>query len=110
MSASYRTGAHYRDRPRRRGHRSSRLPSSNVELVAEAALQRSLVEKSGASWQTDCGQSLNFIAAYAGLRLGEIRALRWRDVDFAKRLIHIRRAYTQNTEDTPSPARPAPCR
>jgi integrase len=41
------------------------------------------------------------IAAYAGLRLGEIRGLRWRDVDFAKRLIHVRRAFTQNAEDTP---------
>jgi integrase len=45
------------------------------------------------------------VAAYAGLRLGEIRALRWRDVDFAKRLIHVRRAFTQKAEDVPKSGR-----
>jgi integrase len=30
------------------------------------------------------------VAFYAGLRLGEIRELRWRDVDWAKRMIYVR--------------------
>jgi integrase len=30
------------------------------------------------------------IAFYAGLRLGEIRELRWRDIDWAKRMIYVR--------------------
>jgi integrase len=30
-------------------------------------------------------------AAFSGLRLGELRALRWGDVDFEKRLIYVRR-------------------
>ncbi len=32
------------------------------------------------------------VAAYTGLRLGELLALRWRDADFEKRLVHVRRS------------------
>lgn len=45
--------------------------------------------------------TLFVVAAYAGLRLGELRALRWADVDFAKRLIHVRRAFTLGHESVP---------
>ncbi|MCW2950862.1 MAG: site-specific integrase [Conexibacter sp.] len=31
------------------------------------------------------------LLAYTGLRFGEVRALRWRDIDFSGRLVHIRR-------------------
>jgi integrase len=31
------------------------------------------------------------VAAYTGLRTGELRALRWRDVDFASATVHVRR-------------------
>lgn len=41
------------------------------------------------------------VAAFTGLRLGELRALRWRDVDFANRIVHVRRSFTASTEDTP---------
>jgi len=34
-------------------------------------------------------------AAFSGLRMGELRALRWGDVDFAKRIIHVRRGFTR---------------
>jgi integrase len=44
-------------------------------------------------------------AAYAGLRLGELRALRWRDVEFAKRLIHVRRSYVERNEGVPKSGR-----
>src|SRR4051812_3176111 len=33
-------------------------------------------------------------AAFTGLRMGELRALRWSDVEFSKRLVHVRRSYT----------------
>ena len=37
-------------------------------------------------------------AAFTGLRMGELRALRWDDVDFAKRLVHVRRGFTGGRE------------
>jgi integrase len=40
-------------------------------------------------------------AAFTGLRMGELRALRWSDVDFAKRLVHVRRSYTGATFGAP---------
>lgn len=41
------------------------------------------------------------VAAYTGLRMGELRALRWEDVDFGKSLIHVRKSYTSRVEDDP---------
>jgi integrase len=49
--------------------------------------------------------ALVLTAAYAGLRLGELRALRWRDVDFERRIVHVRRAFTQANEDVPKSGR-----
>ena len=40
-------------------------------------------------------------AAFTGLRMGELRALRWSDVDFAKRLVHVRRSYTVDAFGAP---------
>jgi integrase len=37
----------------------------------------------------------------AGLRMGELRALRWADVDFGRRLIHVRWAYARTELDRP---------
>lgn len=44
-------------------------------------------------------------AAFAGLRLGELRGLRWRDVDFSLRVIHVRRAVALGNEDAPKSGR-----
>ena len=44
-------------------------------------------------------------AAFEGLRLGELRALRWRDVDFDLRIIHVRRAVALRDEDVPKSGR-----
>ena len=40
-------------------------------------------------------------AAFTGLRLGELLALRWRDVDFANFAIHVRQSFTNGRVDTP---------
>lgn len=34
------------------------------------------------------------VAAFTGLRLGELRALRWRDIDFGKQTVLVRGSYT----------------
>ncbi|HET7738707.1 MAG TPA: tyrosine-type recombinase/integrase [Tepidiformaceae bacterium] len=41
--------------------------------------------------------ALFVVAAFTGLRMGELLALRWGDVDFGKRLVHVRRSYTHRT-------------
>lgn len=50
------------------------------------------------------------LAAYAGLRAGEVRALRWWDVDFRAGLIRVRRSLSHGVESTPKSgeARPVP--
>jgi integrase len=44
-------------------------------------------------------------AAFTGLRMGELRALRWCDVDFAKRVVHVRRSFTGNAYGAPKSQR-----
>jgi integrase len=54
------------------------LTPDEVESLARAA-------------ESEQDAAIFLIAAYTGLRLGELRALRWGDVDFAKRTVHVRR-------------------
>lgn len=51
----------------------------------------------------DCDQdsALFLVAAFTGLRMGELRALRWQDVDFAGHTIFVRRNYTYSREAEP---------
>ena len=58
-----------------------RLVASRLEIREEAALI--------------------LTAAFTGLRLGELLALRWADVDFALRRIHVRRSLANGVEKTP---------
>jgi integrase len=39
----------------------------------------------------DTLRALIIVAAFTGLRMGELRALQWRDVDFTNALVHVRR-------------------
>lgn len=45
--------------------------------------------------------TIYIVAAFTGLRMGELLGLRWKDVDFIKRLVHVRRSWVQGHEDTP---------
>jgi integrase len=40
------------------------------------------------------------VAAYTGMRMGELRALRWKDIDFAAGRITISRAFSWDTESS----------
>lgn len=41
------------------------------------------------------------VAAFTGLRLGELAALRWREVDFVGGMLHVRRNFTDGREKVP---------
>jgi integrase len=45
--------------------------------------------------------ALFLVAAFTGLRQGELLALRWGHVDFADRILHVQRNYVRAAEDTP---------
>ena len=45
------------------------------------------------------------MAAFTGPRLGELRALRWTDIDFEKRLVHVRASFTRGAVGAPKSGR-----
>jgi integrase len=61
------------------------------------------VEQVHAVARTATGQMRVMIvtAAFTGLRMGELLALRWQHVDFAGRIVHVQRNYVDGFEDTP---------
>lgn len=50
-------------------------------------------------------RALILAAAFSGLRLGELQALRWRDVDFALQRLHVRRSLAGGVEKPPKSGR-----
>jgi integrase len=53
--------------------------------------------------EADCDQDAAacLVAAFVGLRMGELLALRWREVDFARRMVRVTLNYTHRREGTP---------
>lgn len=50
---------------------------------------------------TEQDAAIYLTAAYTGMRMGEIRALRWKDVDFPRSLIRIRASYSMHSLTSP---------
>jgi integrase len=78
--------------PLRRSGEFAVLDPAEVEALARAA-------------ESDQDAALFRVAAFTGLRLGELRALRWSDVDFAKALVHVRRNFTRGADGSPKSGR-----
>jgi integrase len=91
------------------------LSAAEVEALARVAREgrhrKPPKHPTGFEWraklrrQGQQGAAIFLTAAYAGLRLGELRSLRWRDPDFSKRLIHVRHSYVMRNEDAPKSGR-----
>ena len=65
------------------------------------------VAQLAASAETSQDAAMFTVAAFTGLRLGELAGLRWSDVDFTRRLLHVRRSYSYigRSDDTPKSGR-----
>jgi len=94
----------------RRAQRAYRLPVNPAVGVERQPIRRTgdfrvldppEVEQLARHADTRQDAALYVVAAFTGLRMGELRALRWRDVDFGKRLVHVKRNVTRNLEDDP---------
>jgi integrase len=91
------------------------LSAAEVEALArisrEGRHRKPPKHPTGLEWRAKLRQqdqqdaAIFLTAAYAGLRLGELRSLRWRDLDFGKRLIHVRHSYVMRSEDSPKSGR-----
>ena len=68
-------------------------------------LEPSEVALLAANAVTDQDAGLFEVAAFTGLRLGELRGLRWGDVDWMHRLVHVRRSYTRDEFGPPKSGR-----
>lgn len=71
-------------------HRTDRMPRGGVYSRAEAKALREAEDLQDAV--------LVLTLAYAGLRLGEARALRWRDISFTRNQITVSRAVSARVE------------
>jgi integrase len=75
-------------------HRSPRRPA------------RSLAERRARRAEDQRDAALYILAAYAGLRLGELRALRWGDVSFAAATVTVSRSWSADTLTSPKSRKP----
>ena len=84
------------DLPAMRGRREQYATAADAHALLEA-----LEPRDRAAWA---------LGLYAGLRLGEIRALRWSDVDLDAGELQVRRAWCNRTKQLTEPKTPAAAR
>lgn len=96
----------------KRAKRAWGLPSNpaSAELVERPkviysgefdTLDRDEIERLAAAAASDQDATLYKVAAFTGLRQGELLALRWAHVDFVGGLVHVRRNYTGGVDKIP---------
>jgi integrase len=71
--------------PQSRSGDFAALEPHEVELLAENAV-------------TEQDSVIFTVAAFTGLRLGELRGLRWGDIDWMRRVVFVRRSYTVDAD------------
>ena len=67
-------------------YRKTRVASGDFNILSVPEL-----EGVASAASTETYAALYRVAGYTGLRLGELRALRWRDIDFVNATVHVRR-------------------
>jgi integrase len=94
----------------KRAQRRHKLPANPAAGVERQPLRRSgdfdllspveveALARAAASAQD---AAIYTVAAFTGLRLGELRALRWSDVDFASHFVYVRHNYTSRVLGDP---------
>jgi integrase len=94
----------------KRAKRRGWIPSNPAEDVERVTVKRSgdfnvlspeEVSAVARAAESEQDAAIYAVAAYTGLRLGELRALRWRDLDFAKQTVLVRGSFTHGRPGPP---------
>jgi len=90
-----------------KSERPSPRNKTRIVVLDAAAIEKLVAAGGSTRWRAALA-----LAAYAGLRIGEVRALRWADIDLDAGVIHIRRSMlrdgTPKTPKTDAGARSIP--
>ena len=91
-----------RERTRAAKSRTTRLVDSSFQLFADVEIASRSRERQRRCWQHSSRKDrpLWATAFYAGLRRGELQALRWSDLDTARGVIQVRRSWDRVAGET----------